>query len=85
MAFSSDSDILLTACTLGNVRLYAVENDFAGTFTAGHGVVHLSINCVSFFAGDLSSADCSIDAAHDMGVLSADFCKIVHTDRKCPC
>uniref|UniRef100_A0A182VET5 U-box domain-containing protein n=1 Tax=Anopheles merus TaxID=30066 RepID=A0A182VET5_ANOME len=59
MAFSSDSDILLTACTLGNVRLYAVENDFAG---------------------DLSSADCSIDAAHDMGVLSADFCKIVHTD-----
>uniref|UniRef100_A0A182Y145 Uncharacterized protein n=1 Tax=Anopheles stephensi TaxID=30069 RepID=A0A182Y145_ANOST len=30
--------------------------------------------------GDLSSADCSIDAAHDMGVLSADFCKIAHTD-----
>uniref|UniRef100_A0A182NHR0 U-box domain-containing protein n=1 Tax=Anopheles dirus TaxID=7168 RepID=A0A182NHR0_9DIPT len=29
IAFSSDSDILLTACTLGNVRLYAVENDFA--------------------------------------------------------
>ncbi|XP_058121391.1 uncharacterized WD repeat-containing protein alr2800-like [Anopheles ziemanni] len=59
IAFSSDSDILLTACTLGNMRLYAVENDFAN---------------------DLSCADCSIDAAHDMGVLSADFCKIVHTD-----
>ncbi|XP_053673256.1 WD repeat, SAM and U-box domain-containing protein 1-like [Anopheles nili] len=59
MAFSSDSNILLSACTLGNLRLYGVENDFAS---------------------DLSSADCAIDAAHDMGVLSADFCKIVHTD-----
>ncbi|XP_052872485.1 WD repeat, SAM and U-box domain-containing protein 1-like [Anopheles cruzii] len=59
MAFSSDSNIFLTACTLGNVRLYAVENNFTN---------------------ELAAADCSIDAAHDMGVLSADFCKIVHTD-----
>ncbi|XP_050096821.1 WD repeat, SAM and U-box domain-containing protein 1-like [Anopheles aquasalis] len=59
IAFSSDSNIFLTACTLGNVRMFAVGDDFAKA---------------------LSSADCSIDAAHDMGVLSADFCKIVHTD-----
>lgn len=26
-------------------------------------------------------ADLTIDAAHDMGVLSADFCKLYHTDR----
>lgn len=30
----------------------------------------------------ITKADCSIDAAHDMGVLSADFCKIVHADRE---
>lgn len=24
-----------------------------------------------------------IDAAHDMGVLSADFCKLYHSDRMC--
>lgn len=27
-------------------------------------------------------ADCMIDAAHDLGVLSADFCKLYHSDRK---
>nr|XP_019557895.2 WD repeat, SAM and U-box domain-containing protein 1-like [Aedes albopictus]XP_029725429.1 WD repeat, SAM and U-box domain-containing protein 1-like [Aedes albopictus]XP_029725431.1 WD repeat, SAM and U-box domain-containing protein 1-like [Aedes albopictus] len=59
MAFSSDSSILLTACTLGNIRFYAVEDDFEA---------------------EISKPDCSIDAAHDMGVLSADFCKVVHTD-----
>lgn len=26
--------------------------------------------------------DCSIDGAHDLGILSADFCRLVHTDRK---
>lgn len=25
--------------------------------------------------------DLTVDAAHDMGVLSADFCKLYHTDR----
>ncbi|KAL9700486.1 hypothetical protein quinque_003927 [Culex quinquefasciatus] len=28
IAFSSDSSVLLTACTLGNIRFYAVEDDF---------------------------------------------------------
>ncbi|XP_053685350.1 WD repeat, SAM and U-box domain-containing protein 1-like [Sabethes cyaneus] len=59
IAFSSDSSILLTACTLGNVRFYAVEDDFEA---------------------EISKADCMIDAAHDMGVLSADFCKMIHAD-----
>uniref|UniRef100_A0A8D8CHR1 WD repeat, SAM and U-box domain-containing protein 1 n=2 Tax=Culex pipiens TaxID=7175 RepID=A0A8D8CHR1_CULPI len=59
IAFSSDSSVLLTACTLGNIRFYAVEDDFEA---------------------EITKPDCSIDAAHDMGVLSADFCKIVHTD-----
>lgn len=30
IAFSSDSSVLLTACTLGNIRFYAVEDDFEG-------------------------------------------------------
>ncbi|XP_058827920.1 uncharacterized protein LOC131687848 isoform X2 [Topomyia yanbarensis] len=59
IAFSSDSTVLLTACTLGNIRFYAVEDDFEA---------------------EMSKADCLIDAAHDMGVLSADFCKIIHAD-----
>uniref|UniRef100_A0A182PHG7 U-box domain-containing protein n=1 Tax=Anopheles epiroticus TaxID=199890 RepID=A0A182PHG7_9DIPT len=80
IAFSSDSDILLTACTLGNVRLYAVENDFAGNSNHALLFKELHRKCFTLSLGDLSSADCSIDAAHDMGVLSADFCKIVHTD-----
>lgn len=29
-----------------------------------------------------SEPDCAIDCAHDLGVLSADFCKLIHTDRK---
>ncbi|XP_055621483.1 WD repeat, SAM and U-box domain-containing protein 1-like [Toxorhynchites rutilus septentrionalis] len=59
IAFSSDSSILLTACTLGNIRFFAVGDDFEA---------------------DLTKADCSIDAAHDMGVLAADFCKIINID-----
>lgn len=33
-------------------------------------------------AVDSIEPDCSIDCAHDMGVLSADFCKVTHNDRK---
>lgn len=30
---------------------------------------------------DTEEADCTIDGAHDMGVLSTDFCKLSHSDR----
>ncbi|XP_058458730.1 WD repeat, SAM and U-box domain-containing protein 1-like isoform X2 [Malaya genurostris] len=59
IAFSADSSVLLTACTLGNIRFYAVEDDFEA---------------------EISKADCLIDGAHDMGVLSADFCRTIHVD-----
>lgn len=57
MSFSPDSTILLTACTIGNIRISYMDNN-------------------------TEEPDCSIDAAHDMGVLSTDFCKLQHSDRK---
>ncbi|KAJ6625922.1 WD repeat, SAM and U-box domain-containing protein 1 [Pseudolycoriella hygida] len=61
LSFSPDSNILLTGCTLGNLRLhYAdVANETLSTIT---------------------DPSCSIDSAHDLGVLSADFCKFIHID-----
>lgn len=56
MSFSPDSTILLTACTIGNIRISYMDNNTEET-------------------------DCSIDGAHDMGVLSTDFCKLQHSDR----
>lgn len=66
-----------------------MDNETEGTF-------HLSFNYYYIFgyfefkiiyAKSISilyytESDCLIDAAHDMGVLSADFCKLYHTDRK---
>lgn len=63
VAFTPDSRVLLTACSLGNVRLHYldIENDNLST---------------------IRDAACSIDAAHDLGVLSADISKFIHVDRK---
>lgn len=36
---------------------------------------------ISYMDSENEDADCSIDAAHDMGVLSTDFCKLCHSDR----
>lgn len=60
LAFSADSNIFLTGCTLGNIRLFLIKD----------------------FEVESIEPDCSIDCAHDMGVLGADFCKITHSDRK---
>lgn len=64
VAFTPDSRILLTACSLGNIRLHYlnIDNDNLST---------------------IREAACSIDAAHDLGVLSADISKFIHVDRKC--
>lgn len=35
------------------------------------------------FNFNVSDASCYIDSAHDLGVLSADFCKFIHIDREC--
>lgn len=37
--------------------------------------------CIVFLFRLCLEADCMIDAAHDMGVLSADFCNLYHSDR----
>lgn len=60
LAYSCDSKILMTACCLGNIRLYYLSDLDAET----------------------TEPDCLIDNAHDMGVFSGDFCKIVKNDRK---
>ena len=61
LAFSNDSNILFTACTSGNIKIYVISEDFE----------HRNVE-----------PDCCIDAAHDMGVFSADFCKAIHKDRE---
>lgn len=60
LAFSKDSKIMLTACTMGNVRMFF--NDFEA---------------------EIIEPDLLIDNAHDMGCMSADFCKVTRLDRKC--
>lgn len=57
LSFSPDSTILLTGCTIGNIRISYMDNES-------------------------DEPDCIIDAAHDMGVLSTDFCKLYHSDRE---
>jgi hypothetical protein len=34
----------------------------------------------SIYIVDTIEPDCSIDCAHDMGVLSAEFCNVIHND-----
>lgn len=80
LAFSKDSKIMLTGCTLGNVRLFF--NDFEGLFPRVSGSFlqrHLhNLN----FSADTIEPDLLIDNAHDMGCMSADFCKVSRLDRK---
>ncbi|XP_055379742.1 uncharacterized WD repeat-containing protein alr3466-like [Condylostylus longicornis] len=64
MSFSSDSNILLTGCNDGQIRLLAInkttENNESNPINPDY--------------------DCGIDNAHDLGVTSSDFFKTVHTD-----
>lgn len=78
LAFTPDSNILLTACSLGNIRLSYMDTESEGLMDSHIWLIELMIfDC--FFI--LKDPDCWIDAAHDMGVLSADFCSLYHTDR----
>lgn len=61
LSFSPDSNILLTGCTLGNIRIHYAD------------VGNESMSVIN-------DASCYIDSAHDLGVLSADFCKFIHID-----
>lgn len=48
------------------------------------GLINIQLIQISIFVRtQFEDADCMIDAAHDLGVLSADFCKLYHSDRKC--
>lgn len=83
LAFAPDSSILMTACSIGNIRISYMDNETDGMIfvrcdqrTKLFHKFHLL-----FFAYIYLEPDCWIDAAHDMGVLSTDFCKLYHTDR----
>lgn len=86
VAFTPDSQVLLTACTLGNIRLNYINIENENLITI-HGMLSYKVfifNHLYFLIKICPAleASCSIDGAHDLGVLSADFVKFIHIDRK---
>lgn len=77
LAFSKDSKMMLTACSMGNVRVFF--NDFEGKARCLEG---RKPNRKYSFSADSIEPDLLIDNAHDMGCMSADFCKVTRLDRK---
>lgn len=77
LAFSKDSRIMLTACTMGNVRMFF--NDFEGN---DNEQAIRKTKRSYFLSADVIEPDLLIDNAHDMGCLSADFCKVTRLDRE---
>ena len=77
LTFSKDSKIMLTGCTLGNIRLFFT--DFDGNFE--YCLIYLIL--IEFnITADQIEPDLLIDNGHDMGILDADFCKTTRFDRK---
>lgn len=77
LAFSKDSRIMLTACTMGNVRMFF--NDFEGN--ENEQAIRKTKRSY-FISADVIEPDLLIDGAHDMGCMSADFCRVTRLDRE---
>lgn len=78
LAFSKDSKIMLTACNMGNVRMFF--NDFEGKLKLK--IARRTTKGKYSLSADVIEPDLLIDNAHDMGCMAADFCKVVKLDRK---
>jgi WD40 repeat protein len=78
LSFSRDSKVMLTGCTIGNIRIFLCA-DFDGEINLK---LFNKINYKSYFTADDVEPVLLIDNAHDMGVLSADFSKVIRFDRK---
>lgn len=78
LTFSKDSRIMLTACSMGNVRMFF--NDFEGNDIEK---AMRKTKRSYFISADVIEPDLLIDGAHDMGCMSADFCRVTRLDRKC--
>lgn len=72
--------ILVTACTMGNVRFFF--NDFEGKLKTDSPVRRKTTKRKYFLSADHIEPDLLIDNAHDMGCSWADFCKVTRLDRK---
>lgn len=77
LTFSRDSKLMLSACTMGNIRIFFTNGFAEGKF---HTKSKTLLNF--FLLADIIEPDLLIDNAHDMGCMSADFCKVTRLDRE---